>query len=295
MANTTDVRAWLKENGVMVSDRGKLKQEYHDEYARAHPGPEVAGRPVPQAGPDDEGDYDLGVSAADFITADDPPERPPADAAPAVPEGHADERSPRRVSSARPPRRSFRERVWGGSGTKAKRPARTTKRMSLQGLAEDAWLDAAWTFQNLPPLEKILYLQAPLAGRVTEDTIRGTVLDKVAQPIARANEKVKGIEGLTAALWVAAIMMRGRRDETGAYSPETQFMFAGLRHALLSMSRTVEGFDFEAQRAKADELRTASGQIDQMIAYIFEMPEMTEEQLQAMAAQQAARAEANGA
>lgn len=290
MASTTDVRAWLREQGRDVADKGKLARSLHDEYEAAHP-PAFEG-----PGPESEDDYDLGVSAGDFITADDPPGLP-AEIAPAAAEGHADERRPRRVASARAPRKTFRERVWGGAAatSKAKRPARTTKRVSLQGLAEDAWLDAAWTFQNLPPLQKILYLQAPLAGRIAEDTIRGTVVDKVAQPIARANEKVKGVEGLTAPLWVAGIMLRGRRDETGEYSPETKFMFSGLRHALLSMSRAIDGFDFDKQREKADELRAADGQIDAMIAYLFEMPELTEDQLREMAARQAAHAEANGA
>jgi hypothetical protein len=288
MANTTDVRAWLKEQGTEVADRGKLKREYHDAYEQAHP---AAG---PGAGLEPEGDYDQGVTEADFITADDPPglpaETPPADA-----EGHTAERRPRAVASARKPRRSFRERVWGGEGTKAKRPPSKHKRVSLRGLAEDAFLDAAWTFQALPPIEKILYLQAPMAGVVIEDSIRGTALDRLAQPVARADQKFKAIEGLTAVLWVTGIMLRGRRDESGEYSPETKLMFSGLRHSLLSMTRTVERFDFEEQKAKADELRSASGQIDAMIAYIFEMPELTEEQIQAMAGQQAARAEANGA
>jgi hypothetical protein len=297
MASTTDVRAWLKEQGVDVADRGKLKREHHDAYD-AYRAQSTAGWPVAHVPGDPaillaEDDYDQGVTAADFITADDPP-GPPAESAPAVAEDHADERRPRAVASTRRPRRTFRERVWGGEGTKAKRPPAKHKRVSLRGLAEDAFLDAAWTFQALPPIEKILYLQAPMAGVVIEDSIRGTALDRLAQPVARADQKFKAIEGLSAVLWVAGIMLRGRRDESGEYSPETKLMFSGLRHALLSMTRTVERFDFEAQKAKADELRSASGQIDAMIAYIFEMPELTEDQIKAMAEQQAAHAQANG-
>jgi hypothetical protein len=294
MASTTDVRAWLKTQGVDVADRGKLKREYHEQYEAANPGGQLEDSLPGQSEILERGDdYDQGVTEADFITADDPP-GPPAKLAPAEPVGHADERRPRAVASTRKPRKSFRERVWGGEGTKPKRPATKHKRVSLRGLAEDAFLDAAWTFQALPPIEKILYLQAPLAGVIIEDTVRGTALDGVAQVAARADQKFKSVESLTAVLWVTGIMLRGRRDESGEYSPETKLMFAGLRHALLSMTRTVERFDFEEQKAKAEELRTASGQIDAMIAYIFEMPELTEDQIRAMAEQQAAHAQANG-
>ena len=296
MASTTDVRAWARAEGIEVSDRGKLKDELHERYAAAHPDDDEADLP---------GDYDQGVTADDFvITADEPPgpyplQLPPDEPAAAADEeppareavGHPDERQPRRVGKRKgAAAKTFRERVWGGDHKPA-RPAKKHPRMSLRGLAEDAFLDAAWTFQGLPPLEKILYLQAPLAGQVVEDTVRGTVVDTLLQPIARADQKFKSVEALLAPAWVAAIMVKGRKDATGDYSPETKLMFSGLRHSLLSMSRVVDNFDFEQQRQKAEELRTASGQIDAVIAYLFEMPEPTEEQLAAMAAAQAA---ANG-
>lgn len=297
MANTTDVREWMRAEGIEVADKGKIRREFHDRY-------EAAQR---AAGPDLEadlpGEYDLGVTEADFITADEPdsepepdtPAGPPAKLPPAEAESNAEERRPRRVATARRTRKTFSERIWGGGGTKPARPKTAHKRMSLRGLAEDIFLDAAWTFQGLPPVEKMLYLQAPMAGVIVDDTIKGTRFDPIAQAAARADQKWKAIESLTAVGWVVAIMMRGRRDETGQYSPETKLMFGGLRHALLSMTRAVPDFSFEEQKQKADDLRNASGQIDAMIAYLFEMPELTEEQLQEMAAEQAARAAANGA
>src|SRR5215472_6239925 len=218
------------------------------------------------------------------------PPAPPADLPVPAAESRAEEQQPRRVATARRARRSFSERVWGGQGSKPKRPKKVHKRVSLRGMAEDFFLDAAWTFQGLPPVEKIMYLQAPYAGQAVEDTVRGTRADRWLQPAARADQKVKQLEGLTAAGWVILIMVRGRRDEAGNYDPATKLMFSGLRHALLAMSRSVPDFSFERQREKAEELRSASGDIDAMIAYLFEMPEPTEEQLMEMARMQAQRA-----
>jgi hypothetical protein len=300
MATTTDVRQWLRDQGREVSDRGKLPRALHAEYEAAHGGQDAAADEDRETtGP---GMYDLGVTEQDFIAADEPPDEPPdepAEALPAAPaaaapQGHQDERRPRRIRRQRATAASFRERIWSGGGAKPARPAKKHPRMSLRGLFEDGFLDAAWTFQGLPPLEKILYLQAPFAGSVADDALKGTVVDRALQPVARANDKYKKMEALTAPLWVALIMAKGRRDEHGRYSPETQLMFSGLRHSLLSMSRVVESFDFEQQKEKADQMRTASGQIDAMIAYLFEMPEPTEEQLREMAeAQRAAQAQAN--
>lgn len=284
-ASTSDVREWAREQGYELGGKGRIKQAIRDEYAAAHPdGP---GEPAPDGPAGD--DYDGGVTEADFPPGTEAAE-PAADRAVEA----AAERRPRRVATAKAPGRSFSQRIWGGGGARPKRPAKKHPRISLKGMAEDVFLDMAWTFQGLPPLEKILYLQAPLAGQVVEDSVRGTAADKVLQPIARADRQFKALEALTAPAWVAAIMLRGRKDDTGEYSPETKLMFSGLRHSLLSMSRVVDDFDFERQKAKSEELRTASGQIDAMIAYLFEMPELTEEQLQQMAAAQAARAGANG-
>ncbi len=289
MATTTDVRQWAKERGLNVGSHGRIPLAIQQDYDAEHADPGPAEPDYPPAP-----DYDGGVSEDDFTAADPPPALPAERAADAA-EDAAEETRPRSVAKGRRKRPDFRERVWGGGGDKPKRPAKKHARVSLKGFAEDMFLDLAWTFQGLPPMEKILYLQAPLAGTVVEDAVKGTVADKALQPVARLDRQFKALEALTAPAWVALIMAKGRKDEkTGEYSPETKLMFSGLRHSLLSMSRVVDGFDFEAQKTKAEDLRTASGQIDAMIAYLFEMPELTEAQIMEMQAAQAARARANG-
>ena len=282
MAETTDVREWLRDHqgdhGQAVPGKGRIPAHLQAVYDQAHPGTaEPPGGPAPS-----EGDYDQGVDGADFpaaVIADEPPENA--------------ERPPKRVRAARKEQaKSLRQRIWGGGDGKPARPKKKHPRVSLKGFAEDMFLDLAWTFQGLPPMEKILYLQAPLAGQVVEDTCKGTVADTVLQPVARVDRQFKAFEALTAPVWVAAIMARGEKepvyDGSGIvvgqdYTAGTKLMFGGLRHALLSMTR-IANVDFAELREKADSLKSASGDVDAMIAWLFETPEPTPEQAAAMAA-----------
>jgi len=284
MATTTDVREWLKDHpdrlpeGREVPTKGRIPgdlQAVYDQHAEAI-GP--TGEGTSHFATPDEADYDQGVTDADFITADEPPDPEPGTA----------EVAPRRIRAARKEQaKSLRERIWGGGGAKGKRPAKKHPRVSLKGFAEDVFLDLAWTFQGLPPLEKVLYLEAPLAGQVVEDTCKGTVADTLLQPIARIDRQFKALEALTAPAWVAAIMVKGEKEASGDYTPATKLMFGGLRHALLSLSRVAD-VDFDQLKAKSEELKGKSDEIDGMIAWLFEMPELSAEQAAAMANGQAA-------
>ena len=278
-ASTTDVREWARQQGLDVGGKGRIPQSVRDQYDAEHPG-QLLPPEDDDTGPDpagEAGDYDETIT----VTAVHPPGsipdpagdgEPPPEPAAGGPERPAGERKPRSAGKSRPRAgRSFRERVWGGGKAKTARPKTRHPRVSLKGFAEDMFLDLAWTFQGLPPMEKILYLQAPLAGSVVEDTFKDTLADKVLQPAARFDRQFKALEALTAPAWVGLIIARGRRDEAGEYSPQTKLMFSGLRHSLLSMSRLADT-DFEQLKTKSEELRTASGQIDAMIAWLFEMP-----------------------
>ncbi len=285
MAETTDVREWLRDHqgdhGQEVPGKGRIPAHLQAVYDQAHsPGSDGPAGNMPVDIPPGEGDYDQGVTGGDFITAEEPAE-------------NAVERPPKRVRAARKEQaKSLRQRIWGGGDGKAARPKKKHPRVSLKGFAEDMFLDLAWTFQGLPPMEKILYLQAPLAGQVVEDTCKGTVVDTVLQPVARVDRQFKAFEALTAPVWVAAIMARGEKepvyDAAGLvvgqdYTAGTKLMFGGLRHALLSMTR-IANVDFAELREKADSLKSASGDVDAMIAWLFETPEPTPEQAAAMAA-----------
>ena len=269
MAEVAEIRAWLRDNDYEPPAKGRIPGEMMTAYTDAHP----AGGEALFAGLDAAPAYDGGITADDFAAEPGEP-LPPA----------AQERKPRRVKTpARTQARGLRERIWGGGGTGKPKPKKTAvPRISLKNFAEDAFLDLAWTFQGLPPVEKILYLQAPLAGQVVEDTVKGTAVDLVLQPVARIDRQFKAIEALTAPLWVAGIMLAGEREAVtrdpesgevsgGDYTARTKLMFGGLRHALLSMSRVTD-LRFEELRAKSTELKAASGEIDAMMEWLFEVP-----------------------
>lgn len=276
MADSGQVRAWLREQGHDVPVKGKIRGELMAEYDAAHP----------QDADTVAGSYDGGVTEADFPEPEEPGGQP-----------EAAEQKPRRVRTTRAAQaRTMRQRIWGGGGKKKKT---AHPRISLKNFAEDMFLDLAWTFQGLPPIEKILYLQAPLAGQIVEDTCKGTVADAVLQPVARVDRQFKALEALTAPAWVAAIMVRGERETRvldgqtvqGGYTPETKLLFGGLRHALLSMSRVTD-LRFEEMKAKGEELRASSQEIDKMIAWLFEIPEPAPEPEPGLNGQQMAGAAA---
>lgn len=186
MASTTDVRAWLVDNGHEIKGHGRIPGELQAKYDEAH----GAGSPGdgPHAGsvPDD---YGGGVTAADFPPApDDEPAAAVSDA----------ETRPRRVRAERAgPLALLRRGARTKTGQpKPKRAAAKHARVSLASLVEDAWSQLAWAAAPLPPMQKLLYAQAPFAGIALEDAVRGTAADRWLQPVARAAEKGKAIGGL---------------------------------------------------------------------------------------------------
>lgn len=280
--STTDVRAWLRDQGEPVGVKGKIPAELQALYDDAHP-----------AGDGPGPDYDGGVTEADF-----PPDDPGEPAA---------ETPPRRVRSSRKPAAAkARERWWNPGGkSKAKRPGKTHPRMSVTGFVEDAWSQFAWAFQGAPPLSKLLYAQAPYAGIVLEDAVKGTVADRFIQPVVRMEKQFTGLTGLIAPpLLVMAIMTRGEREQeevinpdgtktvtAGDYTPATKFMFSSLRFSLMSMTRAM-GDKMEQVQERAGQLAERGKQVDDFIKWLFEMPDpdMTEEDAMARAQQMAGAA-----
>lgn len=290
MTTSTDVRQWLRDQGEDVSVKGPLPKGAKERYDAAHPGLDTpdshADEPGEYPGPGPGPAYDGGVTEADFPAAD-----PPDGAA---------ETPPRRVRNQGGTRTAkttsgLRSKLWGGSssGSKGKaKPKKTHPRMSVTGFVEDAWSQFAWAFQGAPPLSKLLYAQAPYAGIVLEDAVKGTVADKFIQPVVRMEKQFTGLTGLVAPpLLVMAIMARGEREQVevadpvtgekvitvGDYTPQTKFMFSSLRFSLMSMTRAMGDRMAEVQE-RAGQLAERGKQVDDFIAWLFEMPDpdMTE-------------------
>lgn len=267
-ASSTDVRAWLIEQGETPPQRGPIPERQRQLYAEAHP-----------ADSDD-------VSGADPLNI----------AAAGTGGTAAGEQAPRRIKGT-PLIAGARERLWGprgrpGAGGRARPGRGKHARVSLATWAEDLWGDLAYMAAPLPPVQKVLYLQAPYAGPVVESSLKGTAADAALQPIARNMQAVKAINGLVGPpVFVAGILLLGGRvqvpvvdaDGTPVTDPRTgqpamrsefdqrtKMMFLGLRYSLLSMS-SLPAQQVAAVRASADERLARSRAMDAHINWIFDM------------------------
>lgn len=235
---TTDVRDWLREQGHKVGDRGSISQALKDEYDAAHPAAAQASVI--------ESRYDAGVSDADFpgeLTGDDAGAAAAAPApAPPAPPSSSGERRPRVVRPSRP---RF-PKIFGfgrGSGKgKGRRRGASHPRVSLGDFAEETWLDLAWLAAPVPPLAMMLELQAPYAGVVLDEQVRGTVIDAALQPMARYSHVFRALNGLIGPpVCVLMICAEGRQDpDTGQFDGRTKMMFGMLRYSLLQMAKVSE-------------------------------------------------------
>lgn len=170
MTSDADIRAWAKTSGVDVPTRGSVPKAVRDQYDAANP----------------VGD-NLGLSGD---------EQPPAhgyadaEAAPTRPQGPSED-----VAPLPPPGRLGKLGKPGGSVVRAKREH---KRVSLESLASGLWsmLGNAAQSRGLVPTGRALVMQAPVAGMILEDSLRGTVADRIMQPLARGGEAAKELGAL---------------------------------------------------------------------------------------------------
>ncbi len=56
----------------------------------------------------------------------------------------------------------------------------------------------------LPPLQRTLRMQAPVAGDLLDDVVRDTIVDPLLQPLARLASQGKAVQALVKALGGAA-------------------------------------------------------------------------------------------
>jgi hypothetical protein len=275
-ASTTDVRTWLRdhqdEHGESVPARGALPAHLRQMYDDAHAGPVVQGTVI---------DDSSGVTEADFPPADDgppPPAEPP----------RSRERKPRAVKGA-PAGTGLRERIFGPPKPGAKKPAaKPGPRTSLADWAEETWSDLAWLASPVPPLEKILTIQAPYAGVVFDEQVKGTFIDAPLQKVAQYSGTFRALNGMLGPpVYVGMICAVGQRvqlvgpdgktpllDEHGNpvtdFDARTKMLFQGLRYSLLQMTKIGEVNAEQIQaRAQASVERTRA--VEMMIATIFDM------------------------
>lgn len=283
MTTTTDelpisddeIRQWAKATGRAVSDRGRISGELRTEYERmaatadtAVPDGTITGRPIP---PDD------------------------------TPVQHArSEARPRKVQQSK----GWRGRLWGGQGA-GKAPAKGKARPKAPRVPVDKLIERGWDILarvaqpvNLP-VSRVLAIQAPAAGLMLEDVVKGTVVDLVLQPIARAEARLEVVGALAGPpLLVLALQLPHNqpfrevvKDGQKTMVPSASgairqtVLMSALEESLMMWDDvTRERMTEVRERVKANEARRA--QVQAIIAEIFAP---TDEQ--AAAAAQASAAE----
>jgi hypothetical protein len=269
MPTASDIRNWAREHGHDVPGRGNIPNEIREAYDIAHPGPNGSGETTHPDYPDD-----------DFETAF---AEPPAEEEEKFDESAMAEEKPRRPKSSRarsqgnPPGRrlfGFSRGKTPGSGSKAKKKPR----VSTEDLLGSLWRGMAKIATPLPPLNRTLRVQAPVAGMLLEDVVKDTAADTFLQPLARIAEGGKVISALLGPpVIVTALMVhvQQRASMEPPQEPNPFFVSAGteaLRSSLMTWAELTEGKILIAAKREADLEKRFGQSVDELIAMLLAPP-----------------------
>lgn len=158
MSDATDIRAWAAERGIEIGARGRIPADVQARFEAEQNG-QVEEVPIPDVPPPGPG------------TQETPPAPPPRG------------RRWRKPREPRPPRQPR---------TQDKR-----KRVPLETWAARGWKMLAYiTGAGNTPTSRCLNMQAPVAGIIVDDMIKGTLPDRLLQPLAQWGEKGKDAAAL---------------------------------------------------------------------------------------------------
>ena len=140
------------------------------------------------------------------------------------------------------------------------------------------WRGGAKLLTPVPPLQRTLRMQAPVAGMLLDDVVRDTVIDPLLQPLARLAAQGKTVQALVGPpAFVTAIMahMAQRQAMDPPQEPNPFFMalaMEGLRSSLMAWAE-VAGPKFDMAMERERQFEEKHGQtVDDMITLIFAPP-----------------------
>lgn len=254
-----EIRDWAAGNGYEIGDKGRIPAAVKTAYYSQHGG-------APVAGPD----YPPGMGEDDFT--DEPP---PPPGGPVPPDDDTGETRPRPASSGASSSRA----AWRSWKTKAqgKGKARHARaRVPVDDTISGAWRLAARLARPVPPLQRTLRVQAPVAGMLLEDGVKGTAIDIVLQPLARFQAGGRTAAALAGPpVLVTAITLHCQRQALEGQPPNPLFMATAmemLREALM-LWMDVAGPKFDAALAREREFEERHGQsVDDLIAWLLSEP-----------------------
>ena len=266
MATATDVRAWAQANG-RPQTRGKLPNKLVEDWNIDHPDNPYEASPPRGDGPPP--DYpDSGDSPFDAFF----PDAGEGDGL-----GDTGETPPRKPKTTRS-RNAVPLRSRLGFGGKKKPAGKKQPRISTSDLLGSVWRGAAKLMTPLPPLQRTLRMQAPVAGDLLDDVVRDTIVDPLLQPLARLASQGKAVQALVGPpAFVTAIMAHTaqRASMDPPQDPNPFFMAVateGLRSSLMAWM-DVAGPKFEQALSREKEFEEKYGQtVDDTMAFIFAEP-----------------------
>lgn len=261
MATMTQKRAWLKEHrpDLDVPDRGRLNSALEMAWAAAHPDEDDS--PVQELPGWDSSDLDdITVPEGDGL----PPEAPVMEETPP--------RRPRRPSAPRAGGSMIGKLLkngGGSTGTAKKKPRGKIPRVPVDKFVTRGYLRLGQMASAIAPCTgRCLQAQSAMAGVLLEDITRGTVVDRLIQPLARAEDKLDKSFALVAPPLLVFLL------ETG--DPENmtrRMLLTGLLREALLISMDVTDQYADRLQKMAERSATNEARIDQLMGFIFSQPQ----------------------
>jgi hypothetical protein len=256
MATATEIR----EQSGTANKRGKLPAHLIESWNRDHPDDPYEPGP-PRDGftgntpdyPDDDFDSHFPDPEALGDTGETPPKRP-------------------KSAGRGKPAGGFNLFGRGQKKTGAKKKPRVT----TEDLLGSLWRGAAKLATPLPPLQRTLRVQAPVAGLLLEDAVKGTAIDVVLQPFARLARQGQTISAIVGApVLVTALTMHMQTCEAQGTQPNPFVMSAGVEalRASLMTWMDIAGPKFAQAMEREKEFEEKYGQdVDTMIMWLLSPP-----------------------
>jgi hypothetical protein len=263
----TDIREWARTEGYEIGVKGRIPGLIQQAYDAAHPSGNGS---TGSTGPDYPDD--------DFDAAFPGPEPPYAGLEEPGGTGDTGETRPRPPRGGKGGKKGTRPSWLPGGGGGKKRPGKKQPRVSTEDLLGALWRGGAKLLSPVPPLQRTLRMQAPVAGMLLDDVVKDSIVDPVLQPLARLAAQGKTVQALVGPpAFVTAIMAHQiqRANLDPPQEPHPLFMAVateGLRTSLMAWME-VAGPKFEVALSREQEFESKYGQpVDDMIAFIFSAP-----------------------
>jgi hypothetical protein len=199
VSETSDIRRWARAHNISVPDKGPIRDEVREMWARRHDDDGQAAELAADETGALPGDEDSSSWEGEPFIVTMPNGAHTGAAAPAAEALRAPQSAPPAGAGQSPARPAERKPVpppREGRGlfrrkARAASPRPVRRRVSIENIVSGGWGLAAVAFLRKPemvPVGRVLQMQAPVAGIIVEDAAKGTVVDRILQPFARAGE-----------------------------------------------------------------------------------------------------------